>query len=173
MISKEDLTKIITDCKQLGYEEIRVRDIAFVILSRQLAGPAAYQCFFGTAEGYEEYSSSKMVADITKYMTENNFVTDEASGITFEENRLEMQRLLAKTQRALDDGTIEPKDAYKIMADIRVKLNDKFNVQQTEKERTIIVEKKFNMVCEKFHCECYLPTKEDLMEMYNLVEKEE
>ena len=80
--------------------------------------------------------------------------------------------LLAKTQKALDDGIIEPKDALKIMADIRVKLNDKFKGEAKQQERTIIVEKKYSGVCEYCHHEIFIPTVEDLIKEYGLVKKE-
>ena len=80
--------------------------------------------------------------------------------------------LLAKTQKALDDGLIEPKDGLKILADIRVKLNDKFKVQEQSKDRLIVVNTKYNNVCSHCGHEIFIPSKEQLMEEYNLVEKQ-
>lgn len=153
---------------------IRVRDIAYTLLSHMFVDNSmAYKCLFGE-EGYEEYVGDDMRAKLEDYMTAQGFIrsvsTDEGTGeITFEENRKEMEVLLKKTQNALEDGLIEAKDAFKIMADIRVKLNDKFKVESKQKERIIIVEKKFNSVC-KCGREIYKPTKEDLMQEYNLIE---
>ena len=175
-MDNEQIKNTIDYFKESG-ETIRVRDIAYALLSRMFTdSKTAYQCLFG-GDGYEDYVADDMRGKVEEYLTQQGFIksfsTDaDTGGISFEENRKEMEMLLAKTQKALDEGIIEPKDALKIMADIRVKLNDKFKVEAKQQERTIIVEKKYNHICEKYHCECYLPTKEDLIEMYNLVEKQ-
>ena len=54
--------------------------------------------------------------------------------------------------------------------DISVKLNDKFSVSEEVKEQLIYVNAKYNAICECGR-ELYIPTKEDLMKEYNLVEK--
>ena len=66
---------------------------------------------------------------------------------------------------------IDIKDGLKILADLSVKLNDKFNVTSEEKDQMIVVNKKYNSICQCGR-ELYIPTKEDLMDKYNLVEKE-
>jgi hypothetical protein len=156
--------------------EVRVRDIAFILLSKMFSDPVtAYQCLFGT-EGYDEYVESPKKSELENYLTDKGYIrsiiTGSDEGITFEENKRAMEQLLVDVQRSLDDGLIEPKDAYARMADIRTKLNDKFKVESAKKDRLIVVEKKYNHICERYNCECYLPTVEDLKEMYNLVEKQ-
>lgn len=175
-MDNEQIKETVEHFKE-GGEVVRVRDIAFTLLSKMFAdSKTAYQCLFG-GDGYEEYVADDMRGKVEDYLTQQGFIksfsTDaDTGGITFEENRKEMEMLLAKTQKALDNGIIEPKDALKIMADIRVKLNDKFKVESKQQERTIIVEKKYSGVCEYCHHEIYIPTAEDLMEKYNLVEKQ-
>lgn len=174
-MDNEQIKKTIEHFKESG-ETIRVRDIAYTLLSKMFAdSKTAYQCLFGS-EGYDEYADDEMRSKLEQYLSDAGYIrsvsTDDSGEITFEENKKEMERLLAKTQQAMDDGLVDPKDALKIMADIRVKLNDKFKVESKKQDRMIVVEKKYNHICERYRCECYLPTKEDLMEMYNLVEKE-
>lgn len=174
-MDNEQIKKTIEHFKESG-ETIRVRDIAYTLLSKMFAdSKTAYQCLFGT-EGYDDYADDEMRSKLEQYLTDAGYIrsvsTDDDSGeITFEENKKEMERLLTKTQKAMEDGVVDPKDALKIMADIRVKLNDKFKVESKKQDRMIVVEKKYNHICKRYRCECYLPTKEDLMEMYNLVEK--
>ena len=176
-MDNESIKNTIDHFKEEG-RDVRVRDIAYCLLSKMfMDNKTAYQCLFGNADGYEDYANDEMRSKIEDYLTEQGYIrslsTDaDTGGITFEENKEEMVKLLHKTQKALDDGIIEPKDALKIMADIRVKINDKFKVEAKHQERTIIVEKKYNHICDRFHVECYLPTVEDLKEMYNLVEKQ-
>lgn len=175
-MDNEQIKNTIDYFKESG-ETIRVRDIAYALLSRMFTdSKTAYQCLFG-GDGYEDYVADDMRGKVEDYLTQQGFIksfsTDaDTGGISFEENRKEMEMLLAKTQKALDDGIIEPKDALKIMADIRVKLNDKFKVEAKQQERTIIVEKKYSGVCEYCHHEIFIPTVEDLIKEYGLVKKE-
>ena len=70
----------------------------------------------------------------------------------------------------MDDGLVDPKDGLKIMADIRVKLNDKFKVESKQQDRMIVVERKFNFVCPATRKECYQLDKEYAMKKWNLIE---
>lgn len=155
--------------------DIRVRDIAYALLSRMFADrKTAYQCLFG-ADGYDEYVSSDIREKLDDYLKNEGFVrsfsTDTDTGeITFEENKKEMERLLAKTQQAMDDGLVDPKDGLKILAQIRVQLNDKFKVESKQQDRMIVVEKKFDFVCPHTRRECYQLDKEDAMKRWNLIE---
>ena len=157
---------------------IRVRDIAYTLLSKMFAdSKTAYQCLFTNVDEYDDYIQDDMRSAIEGYMTEQGYIrsfsTDaDTGGISFEENKREMEKMLVDIQRDMENGLIEKKDGYARMTDIRTKLNDKFKVEAKHQERTIIVEKKYNHICERFHVECYLPTVEDLKEMYNLTEKQ-
>jgi hypothetical protein len=92
--------------------------------------------------------------------------------ITFEQNKAEIISLIKQTQDALANKEIEVKDALKIEADLRVKLNDKFSVSDTNQEQLVIVNCKYNAVCECGR-EIYIPTKEDLIKEYNLIENKQ
>ena len=175
MINEEDINKINEACKAEN-RNVRIRDIAFVALCRELSSrEIAYRVIFGGDEKeYQEYASSPDVKFLESYLEVNYFGSNNSDNTTqsmlsFEENKREMENLLRQTQVELDNGTIEPKDALKIMADIRVKLNDKFNVQESATDQTVVVNCKYNHVCERFGCECYLPTEEDLIKRYGLV----
>jgi hypothetical protein len=80
-----------------------------------------------------------------------------------------MIKLIKEAQDALERGEMEAKDALKIQADLRVKLNDKFAVKEESQEQLVIVQKKYNAICSCGR-ELYIPTKEDLMEQYDLIE---
>lgn len=174
-MNNEQIKGTIEHFKESG-ETIRVRDIAYTLLSKMFAdSKTAYQCLFGT-EGYDEYADGEMRVKLEQYLSDAGYIrsvsTDDDSGeITFEENKKEMERLLAKTQQAMDDGLVDPKDGLKIMADIRVKLNDKFKVESKQQDRMIVVEKKFSGICEYCHHEIYVPSEEELMEKYGLIKK--
>ena len=178
MIDNEKIKTAIEHFREEGVS-IRVRDIAYTLLSNMFVdGKTAYQCLFGDAEGYEEYASSDIRDTLKDYLTKEGFIrtvsTDsDGGGITFEENRREMEQLLVKTQEAMDNGLIDPKDALKIQADVRVKLNDKFKVESKQQERTIIVQRKFDFCCPVTRRECYQLDKEEAMKRWNLTENKQ
>lgn len=156
--------------------EVRVRDIAFTLLSKMFSdSKTAYQCLFGT-EGFDEYVTDDMRSKLEAYLTEQGYIksfsTDaETGGITFAENKHAMERMLMDIQKDMEGGIIERKDGYARMESIRTKLNDKFKVEAAEKDRMIIVEKKFSGICEYCHHEIYVPSEEELMEKYGLIKK--
>ena len=63
----------------------------------------------------------------------------EDTTITREENRQGFIDLLAKIENGLASGQISFKDAMALEKDIRARLNDKFDMQKSDKERRIIV----------------------------------
>lgn len=176
-MDNEQIKKTIEHFRKDGLS-IRVRDIAYALLSKMFEnGVTAYQCLFGgDADGFEEYSNDPLRERLMEYLTAEGFIKSvsadaETGGLTFEENKREMEALLRKTQEAMDNGLVDPKDGLKIMADVRVKLNDKFKVESKQQERTIVVNKKYNSLC-KCGREIYVPTKQELMEEYDLIEKQ-
>lgn len=177
-MDNEQIKKTVEHFKEEG-KTIRVRDIAFALLSKMFADKkTAYQCLFGGVDGYDEYTDDEMRDKIEQYLTDEGLIrslsTDmDTGGLTFEENKREMEMLLVKTQKAMDDGLVDPKDALKIMADVRVKLNDKFKVESKKQDRMIVVERKFDFVCEYTRHECYQLDKEFAMKKWNLIENTE
>ena len=176
MIDNEKIKGIIGHFREMG-ENVRVRDIAYTLLSEMFADPkTAYQCLFGgDTDGYEEYSSDPMRDALRDYLVDDGCIRSVSGdssdgGITFEENKREMELLLTKAKEAMDGGLVDPKDGLKLIADIRVKLNDKFKMERQHQERQIIVEKKFDFVCKYTRHECYQLDKEYAMKKWNLIE---
>lgn len=174
-MDNEQIKSTIEHFKEDG-ADIRVRDIAYALLSRMFADrKTAYQCLFGP-DGYDEYVSSDMREKLDEYLTNEGFVrsfsTDLDTGeISFEENKSALTKMIADIEADMAAGLIEKKDGYARIADIRYKLNDKFKVEAAKKDRMIIVEKKFSGVCEYCHHEIYVPSEEELMEKYGLIKK--
>ena len=50
-------------------------------------------------------------------------------------------------------------------------INVRVKNRRNANNNTIIVNKKFNSICPKCGCELYIPTKKDLMEKYNLTDR--
>lgn len=171
MITNEKIAEIITKMVDSGYS-VRVGDVAYVLLCRNFDdSQVAYKALFGDGSDAEIslYSKSKAIVALTKCMKEM-FGWDSKEDITFEENKAYMLKLKRDTEKAMADGDIDKKDGLKILTDISTKLNDKFGAKEEMKDQIVVVNCKYNSICE---CgkEIYIPTKEDLMKQYNLVEK--
>lgn len=175
MIDNDKIKGIIEHFKSRG-DKVRVRDVAYTLLSEMFADrKTAYQCLFGL-EGYDEYASDPLRTSVEDYMRSEGYIKSistgaDTVGITFEENKREMEQLLVKTQSAMEEGKVDAKDGLKLIADIRVKLNDKFKMERQQQERQIVVEKKFDFVCPHTRRECYQLDKEEAMRRFNLTEK--
>lgn len=183
MIKTSTLLTIQKDCLASGFD-VKVRDIAYVLLCKQFSDDeVAYKCLFPDEDKFKDYDESASISFLRQYFVMNSDIIygrvdedgDRVRGgeeeITFEENRRGLVKLLKDTEEALDDHMIEPKDAYKIMADIRLKLNNHFDVKEDVKDHVVIVENKYNSICPHCNREVSIPTKEELMKQYNLIEK--
>lgn len=91
--------------------------------------------------------------------------------ISFEENKDALINLLDQIKKLAKEGEIEAKDAVKLETDIRIKLNDKFDVSTNKSEKRVVVNAKYNHICSITRKECWLQTKEFAMEHWGLVEK--
>ena len=174
MISNENIKNIIADLQNKNVE-VRVRDIAYVALRNMFEDMnVAYKSVFGPAEDSEiaAYDDSSMTEALSMYMKENFFDTGDAD-ISFEENKAYMLKLKSDVEKAVEKGEIPKKEGYKILADISIKLNDKFNVSEDVKESVVIVNHKYNDVCPYCHREIESKpmSKEEAMKAYNLEEK--
>ncbi len=176
-LSKEKVGEILTKASEAGLS-LKVRDISYVLLTRYFEDKSyAFRVCFGAdadysdevIKAYEEGDGYKFLKEaLATVRDKGGIVYDE--DITFEENKAYMLKLKKDTELAIEKGEVEKKDGLKILSDISTRLNDKFAVQQTELQQQIHVSCKYNAICE---CgkEIYIPTKEQLMEEYGLVEK--
>lgn len=188
MINTEQVKQTIDECAKVGHE-VGLRDIAYVFLSKNFDDVRIpYRCLFGLDMDYnpdyaETYDKTGTMQYLKSYI-EMNFsdgtqkkkkkkAVSEEDDISFEENKAYMLKLKKDIEKAIEDGEMEKKDGYKALADISVKLNDKFQVQGEVKEQLIVVNTKYNAICGSCGREIYIPTKEDLMEKYDLIERTE
>lgn len=182
-ISNEQLKQMIADAQKSGFK-IGMRDIAYVFLCKSFDDiSSAYRCIFGADKDYNpaavySYDTTGAIEYIRTYV-ETTFAVKDKKGrrsadedITFEENKGEIIKLIKSTRDALKNGEIEAKDALKIEADLRIKLNDKFQVKEEVKDQYVHVFQKYNDVCP--YCSHEIArrsmTKEEAMRKYNLIE---
>lgn len=177
-LTKEKVGEILTKASDEGLS-LKVRDISYVLLTRYFADKSyAYRVCFGADADYSEeainaYEEGEGYAFLKEALAtvrdRGGVVYDE--DITFEENKAYMLKLKKDTELAIESGEVDKKDGFKILSDISTRLNDKFAVQQTELQQQIYVSCKYNSICESCGKELYIPTKEQLMKEYGLVEK--
>jgi hypothetical protein len=181
MISNKQIKETIDYCAKSKHV-VTVRDIAYALLCLQLEDSlVAYKCIFGNDYDYNQeyhstYDQTSMMSYLKTYV-EVSLVNSMGKkkvkdDISFEENKEYMLKLKKDTEDAIKAGEIEKKDGLKILADISVKLNDKFKVSAEEKDQMIIVNAKYDSICPKCGSEVSRRpvSKEEAMEMYNLVE---
>lgn len=182
MITRETIDKCIYDCDAEGYSNISVKDISYFYLKKEFQdGDLAYSVIFGDTDVDRTiYESRDDIQFLREYMnknfkassTRNVNAKKDFDDISFEENKESLLKLLEELKEAKDSGEIELDKAIKIEADIRTKLNDKFKVSESDVQQYVLVQPRFNHICEWTHRECYLMTKEYAIEHFNLVEKQ-
>lgn len=181
MISLEALQQTQKDCKEAGYT-VSARDISYAILSKHYEdGVIAYRCLFGKDYDYNEeywatYDQTAMMVYLKQYIDTVLLVQRKKKNtddISFEENKTEIIRLIQETKDKEARGEIDAKQSLDLQTKLRVTLNDKFRVQSEDVEQRIFVQTKFNSICSYCNHEIYVPTKEQLMDKYNLVERNE
>lgn len=127
-------------------------------------------------------SESKEAEDIAKLIAQSKGkkqVSNDGS-MTFEENRegieTQLREIVELKKEAMDDENGADLKTLALLqkteADLRVKLNDKFGAAEKTAEQYIIVQKKFDFICPYTRHECYQMTKEDAMNKWNLIDKE-
>lgn len=185
MITNEQIKKTIADCAKSKYT-VNVRDIAYALLSLQLEDSiVAYKAIFGNDYDFNQeyhtiYDNTASINYLKSYV-EFTLLNDKkkkknSEDISFEENKAYMLKLKKQTEEAMVSGDIDKKDGLKILTDISTKLNDKFSVKdETQQEQVIFVHAKYNDICPKCSTEISRRpiSKEEAIELYNLVEKEE
>lgn len=180
-MTEEQVNKTISDCASSGFGDITIKDVSFFLLKRDFKNAEmAFDVIYGDdiTMSLKEYESREDIQFLRNYMNSNFNDKDQTSNvknkfidITFEENKEALIKYLNEVEEAQDEGLIKLSDALKIKTDIRIKLNDKFNISDQSDQHYIIVQQKFNDICPYCNHEIAIPTKEELMKKYNLIER--
>lgn len=173
MLKKENI-QLVLDSVRTEWGKADEKDIAFAILcdaiyDKTLAYRLAYKKSDKDASAfYETPRFKKLLTALEPF----GIGTMDSESITKEENKSELLKMLSKIDSLLENGDLEPKDAIKMQTDIRVKLNDKFEMDESQKQkRIIVVPSKHDIVCPRTQMECnYWPTKKACMRHFNLVD---
>lgn len=186
----EDVDKIIELGLEKDYRPTK-NDIAFNILKdivgNETAGYLVYKAPVTQLAKYVNSNKNRFIrARLKEYgisiwgantqRTDAKGFQDEKANVsmelTKEQNKADLIELLSRIKRLSENGDMDPKDAVRLETDIRVKLNDKFEMEKSEDERKIIVvPNKRDIVCPYTNRECYsMPSKEACMKYYNLTD---
>lgn len=189
MITNEQIRQTINDCAKAGYS-VGMRDLSYVLLCRHYEDRAtAYRILFGLdadfnadyAYTYDQTASINYLRDYVDFNLNTDDITKKkkkkvssSEDISFEENKAEILNLIKATKQAFEKGEIEAKDALKIEADLRVKLNDKFGANEQVQDQIVVVQQKYDSICARCGTEIARRpiTKEEAMKMYDLTEKD-
>ena len=189
MITNEQIRQTINDCAKAGYS-VGMRDLSYVLLCRHYEDRAtAYRILFGLdadfnadyAYTYDQPASINYLRDYVDFNLNTDDITKKkkkkvsySEDISFEENKAEILNLIKATKQAFERGEIEAKDALKIEADLRVKLNDKFGANEQVQDQIVVVQQKYDSICARCGTEIARRpiTKEEAMKMYDLIEKD-
>lgn len=183
MISNEQIKKTIEDCAKANHT-ISVRDISYVLLAMQFEDSlVAYKCLFGNDYDYnQEYHNTYDNTSTMNYLKTyveftllgGNKKKRKGEDISFEENKAEIINLIKETKEKEERGEIDAKQSLDLQTKLRVTLNDKFKVQSDEVDQVIHVFAKYDSICPKCGAEVSRRpiSKDEAMEMYDLVEKE-
>ena len=183
MISNEQIKRAIEDCARANHT-ISVRDISYVLLSMQFEDSlVAYKCIFGNDYDYNQdyhatYDQTSTMTYLKSYV-EFTLLNDKkkktkTEDISFEENKEAIINLIKETKEKEERGEIDAKQSLDLQTKLRVTLNDKFRVQSDDVEQIVQVFSKYDAVCSRCGAEISRRpiSKEEAIEMYNLVEKE-
>ena len=183
MISNEQVKRAIEDCARANHT-VSVRDISYVLLSMQFDDSlVAYKCIFGNDYDYNQdyhatYDQTSTMTYLKSYvgftLLNDKKKKTKTEDISFEENKEAIINLIKETKEKEERGEIDAKQSLDLQTKLRVTLNDKFRVQSDDVEQIVQVFAKYDAVCSRCGAEISRRpiSKEEAIEMYNLVEKE-
>lgn len=177
MLTNSEIKEIIDEAARQKHR-ITTRDVAYAILCMEIEDTSvSYRCIFGDDGMDDVYDKSddvsyvKQAVDYAIYSKKGK--GKKTADISFEENKEYMLKLKADTEQAMANGDIDKKDGLKILADLSVKLNDRFGVKDTSSSQIVNVLTKFNDICP--YCSHEISrrtlTKEEAMRIYKLTDK--
>ena len=163
MISNSTIREITADMKSRGYD-VAVRDICYYLLCETIEDDrTVYKALYGDTPqiSYSEYTVSNKVQELKalldgKFMDEERASVVRADDVSFDELKQglvqDMKALLDLRDRVNEDGVplLDPKEMASVVrqiADIRVKLTEKFGTTEKSEEQRVVVLQKYDSIC--------------------------
>lgn len=173
MLKKDNIKDILAAVKA-DWQDVSESDIAFLVLCDTFDDKrTAHRLAYGReCRDVEAFCQKEGMRRLQEALRPFGIGADLRDTVSREQNKAELMQLLGKIKQAVHNGELEIRDALKMEADIRVKLNDKFDMDEGDRgRRIIVVPQKHDIICPHTHRECtYMPTKEACMKHYKLKE---
>lgn len=172
-ITKEKIDRVSQEAKMKGVD-VRLRDIGYYVIAKVFDSvELAYRMVFETnatdtqISAYDGGATQTFVKDWFKRESTVDGLNDD---LTFTENRQALIDMLNEITELAQAGEIPQKDAMKMKTDIRVKLTDKFQIQDSGGETIVVVPPKFDFVCPHTSRECYQMNAEYAKRRFHLID---
>ena len=172
VLTAQQVRDLVVGMRSRGLD-VGLRDVSFAVLSSVFGDETlAFRAVFGDAPEIpaEEYLALQKVDEVKKAVSEEQPGDDETKGgavISFDdlkEGLIDDMRALEKLRDSVDNEgrpTLEAKEMAQVVgriADIRVKLTEKFNTTERVVEQRVVVEQKFSSICPYCNREIALPS---------------
>ena len=166
-LTSQQVKDIVQGLRSRGID-VGLRDVSFVVLARAFGDEAlAYRAIFGDrpARPFEEYVEAQTLADVKAAIDADAPADDgdaPSPAVSFDDLKdgliADMRALEELREAKNEDGqpVLDPKEMAQVvarLADIRVKLTEKFNTTERVVEQRVVVEQKFDSVCPYCHHE--------------------
>lgn len=171
MLSVTDISDILRSVKA-DWPAVSEADIAFAVLCESYSDKdAAFRAVYGKAGKADGFLKSKGMVRLRKVLESYGIGGVCTEDITQAENKGQLVKMIGRVENAMTQGEMDVTAGMKLITDIRIKLQDKFDMEQGDRrQRIIIVPAKHDYICPHTNRECTkMPTKEACMRKYNLV----
>lgn len=160
-LTSQQVRDIVQELRSRGLD-VRLRDVSFVVLASAFGDDAlAYRAIFGDKpdKNIEEYLEQPMVQEVKASIAAASPSSDEpaeAQAISFDDLKdglIADMRALEELRESKDENgspVLDPKEMAQVvarLADIRVKLTEKFNTTERVVEQRVVVEQKYDTIC--------------------------
>lgn len=170
MIENKDIQDIIASVST-EWQDVCEKDVAYLALCDVFADKRkAAELAYGARLADRPEKFPKGVSALKSVLQSFGVGVVSADDVSREENKSALIRLLPRIKAAVDSGELEVRDGLKLETDIRVKLNDKFEMEADRGQKhLIVVPQKHDMVCPHTNKECtYMPSKKACIDYYKL-----
>lgn len=161
VLTAQQVRDLVVGMRSRGLD-VGLRDVSFAVLASVYGDESlAFRAVFGDSPEIpvEEYLALQKVDEVRKAVLDEQPDGDASSGgsaISFDdlkEGLIDDMRALEKLRDAVDNEghpTLEAKEMAQVVgriADIRVKLTEKFNTTERVVEQRVVVEQKYDSIC--------------------------
>lgn len=172
MLSNDNIKDILKATRG-KHADIGEQDVAFLVLCDAIEDMStAYEWAYGTtcSKDIFKFANSARMKDLAEVMKSFGIGAKDSLTLSSEENMSAMVQTLNDIRTLRQGGTIDP-DLIKLEADIRFKIQSKFELDQNKNEakHLIVVPQKHDMICPHTNRECTkMPSEEACCKFYGL-----